>query len=139
MVRIKVILILESEIEELFLNFCNYIHSITKDVECIYNVNKNYISLRNNLNIQKNRSIAYFKIKKFKTLVLLWKTLKTWSNLASTPIFFNILAIRKNVSYLEFKNDQFERYDYNKDTKPLYFNIYFSKFPKKNKTCIPLK
>ena len=136
--KIKTILILDSNIEPLFFEFCKYIHSITKDVECVYNVNKEYIHIRNNMNVKKYKSIAYFRIKKFKTLVLIWKTLKSWNSLAPTPITFNILAIRKNISYLEFKNDNFERYNYNKDDKPRHFDMYFNKFPKKKKqSCIP--
>lgn len=135
--KIKAILILESEQEGLFFEFCKYIHSITKDVDCVYNVNKSINKRNNNLNITLYRSIAYFKIKKFKTLVIIWKTLKTWNVLAPKPIFFNILAIRKNISYLEFKNDNFERYDYHTE-KPRHFDMYFNKFPKKKKQgCIP--
>ena len=137
--KMKVILILESGIEDLFFEFCKYIHSITKDVDCVYNLNKSNMHIRNNINVKIYRSTAYFKIKKFKTLVLIWKTLKTWNLLAPSPITFNILAIRKNISYLEFKNDNFERYNYTEDDKPKYFNMYFSKFPKKKKqSCIPI-
>jgi len=138
--KIKAILILESEIKDVFFEFCKYIHSITKNVECVYNINKEHTHIRSNINIKIYRSTAYFKIKKFKTLVLIWKTLKSWNILSPKSILFHIFAIRKNLSYLEFKNDNFERYNYNKTDKPQYFDMYFSKFPKKNKHgCVRIK
>ena len=126
--RIKSILILESEMDDTFSEFCKLVRSITKDVECLYNVNKESLIIRSNINIKIYRSTAYFKIKKFKTLILIWKILNCWGNISGTKMSFHILAIRKGVSYLEFDNDNFERYPYNK--KPSHFDFHFRRFPK---------
>lgn len=121
--KIKAVLILETDKEDLFDTLCKYIHEFTNDVECLYFVNKNYILTRSSFHGKIYKSYVKFNINKFKSLIFIWKTLCTWKKVSDKYINFEIYGERKNLSYLEFRNDNFNRYDYSR--KPSHIKFYF--------------
>ena len=79
-------LVLECSDDNIFIEFCKFIHAFTKDVECLYFVNKNYIIYKNNEKLYKTQVI--FRLQKFSSLVFIWKTLCSWSKISNKNINF---------------------------------------------------
>ena len=64
--NIKSRLVLECSDDNIFIEFCKFIHTFTKDVECLYFVNKNYIIYKNNEKLYKSQVI--FRLQKILSL-----------------------------------------------------------------------
>jgi hypothetical protein len=118
--NIKSRLVLECPDDTIFLEFCKFINAFTKDVECLYFVNKNYIIYKNNEQLYKSQVI--FRLKKFSSLIFIWKTLCSWNNISDKNITFQLLADIKNQRFMEFNNDVITL---DVETKPENFDKYF--------------
>ena len=127
--NIKSRLVLECSDDNIFIEFCKFIHAFTKDVECLYFVNKNYIIYKNNEKLYKSQVI--FRLQKFSSLVFIWKTLCSWSKISHKNINFQLLANIKNERFMEFNNDVITLDTYK---KPKNFDLYFkhSKYQSKH-------
>jgi hypothetical protein len=110
---------MECQKDDLFIEFCKFIHAFTKDVNCIYFVNKNYII--NNNNCYKSKVV--FLIKKFKSLIFIWKTLCSWNKITDNRITFQIHANINNQRFMEFNNDVITL---DTEKKPKNFDKYFT-------------
>lgn len=119
--NIKSRLILECTDENIFLEFCKFIHAFTNDVECLYFINKNYIIYKNNEKIFKSQVI--FKLQKFSSLTFIWKTLCSWNKISDKNITFQLLANIKNERFMEFNNDVITL---DTEKKPKNFDKYFT-------------
>jgi hypothetical protein len=121
-------LVMECPKEELFAEFCKFIHAFTKDVDCLYFINKNYMDYSNTKKCYESQVI--FKLKKFKSLIFIWKTLCSWNKLTDNQIKFQLLANIQNHRFMEFNNDIVTL-----DTgeKPEHFDSYFAIPKYKNK------
>ena len=118
--NIKSRLVLECNDADVFIEFCKFIHAFTKDVECLYFINKNYIIYKNNKKRYKSQVI--FKLEKFKSLIFIWKTLCSWNKISDKNIIFQLLANIKNQRFMEFNNDVVTL---DTEKKPEKFDMYF--------------
>jgi hypothetical protein len=118
--NIKSRLVLECSDDNIFLEFCKFIHTFAKDVNCLHFVNKNYIIYKKNEKLYKSQVI--FQLEKFSSLIFIWKTLCSWNKISNKNITFQLLANIKNKRFMEFNNDNITLDTY---TKPEDFNKYF--------------
>lgn len=118
--NIKSRLVLECSEENIFLEFCKFIHAFAKDVDCLHFVNKNHIIYNNNEKIYKSQVI--FRIQKISSLTFIWKTLCSWNKISDKNITFQLLANIKNQRFMEFNNDTITL---DTETKPKNFDKYF--------------
>jgi hypothetical protein len=127
--NIKSRLVLECSDDNIFIEFCKFIHAFTQDVECLYFVNKNHIIYKNNEKLYKSQVI--FRLQKFSSLIFIWKTLCSWSKISDKNITFQLLANIKNKRFIEYNNDTITLDVYK---KPENFDLYFknSKYQSKH-------
>ena len=118
--NIKSRLVLESSKDEIFIEFCKFIHAFAKDVDCLHFVNKIHIIYNNKEKIYKSQVI--FKLKKFSSLTFIWKTLCSWNKISDKNITFQLLANINNQRFMEFNNNTIML---DTETKPKNFDKYF--------------
>lgn len=118
--NIKSRLVLICQDGDVFLEFCKFINTFTTDVECLYFVNKNFIIYNNNEKLYKSQVI--FKLKKFSSLIFIWKTLCSWNKISDKNITFQLIANIKNERFMEYNNDVITL---DTENKPENFDDYF--------------
>ena len=123
-IKIECILIIESKEKNIFPILCKYINVIELNgLTCNYHMNKEMKSNRSTCNIHKEISKANFIADKFSDVEKLWETLKTWMILTENKFSFTIYTKRDGISYGEYKNEEYIRYEF--ERVPSYFKIYF--------------
>ena len=128
--NIKSRLVLICPDDDIFLEFCKFIHIFATDVECVYFVNKNYIIYKNNEKLYKSQVI--FKLKKFSSLMFIWKTLCSWNKISNKNITFQLIANVKNNRFMEFNNDTITM---DTENKPDKFDLYFKEATYQSEHC----
>jgi len=123
-IPIDCILIIESKTRDIFSILCKYISDIELEgILCNYHINKETKSSRSNCNFHKKISKANFVADKIENVCKIWETLKVWRNLTNEDFSFSIFTKREGISYWEFKNEEKNRYEF--ERVPSYMKIYF--------------